>query len=297
MCAPALDTLLATRRIVGDDGPVTDAQETRARTRAMFDALAKDYDQSGVAYFGQFGAELVRRAQIRPGDRVLDLGAGRGAAFFPAVDEVGPTGHVTAIDLSEQMVAALRRDAAAQSLHNVTVAVGDAEHPDVEPASIDVVLAALVLFFVPDPTQAVSAAHAALKAGGRLAFTTFGPLTAQWAALYDAVGPLAPDAGQPRPGHGSPLWDAPDAITTWLSDAGFVDISVADEAYDIGFDSPEHWYDWTWTVGVRALWLSMDETTRERARLTALDVVGSFARDDGSVIMPERLRFTIARRG
>jgi ubiquinone/menaquinone biosynthesis C-methylase UbiE len=276
---------------------VTDGNEARSRTRAMFDGLAKDYDQSGVGYFGRFGADLVRRAQIRAGDRVLDVGAGRGAAFFPAVDEVGPTGHVTAIDLSEEMVAALRRDAAARGLNNVTVAVGDAEDPDVEPASIDVVLAALVFFFVLDPTRALSAARAALRTGGRLAFTTFGPLTTQWAAVYDAVSPMAPNAGQPRPGHGSPLWDDPDAITAWLSDAGFVDVSVADETFDIGFDSPEHWYHWTWTVGIRALWLSMDESTRERARLTALDVVGSFARDDGSVTMPERLRFAIARRG
>jgi len=263
----------------------------------MFDSLAADYDQAGVPYFGRFGAELVNRSRLQPGYRVLDVGAGRGAVLLPATDDVGPTGHLTGIDLSEEMVRALRRDVAARGLVNVTVRVGDAEEPGVEPGSMDAVLAGLVLFFVPDPPRAVAAAHAALRPGGVIAFTTFGPLSQRWAEVYDVLMPLAPKAGQPRPGHGSPLWDDPNAITGLLADSGFVDVTVEDASYDITFDSPEHWFDWTWTVGIRALWLSMDDATREQARQAAIDVVGSFARDDGTVTMPEQLRFTLGRRG
>ena len=262
----------------------------------MFDDLADDYDQSDVSYFARFGADLVRRAGVAAGDRVLDVGSGRGAVLLPAADAVGSNGHVTGIDLSERMVQVLREELLERRVDNADVRVGDAEVPPVDDGAFDAVLASLVLFFVPDPARAIVATHRALRSEGVLAFTTFGPLSDRWQAVYDVVMPLAPKAGRPRPGHGSPLWDDPAAIAQLVASCGFTDIQVDEETFDIRFESPQHWFDWSWTVGTRALWMSMDEPTRQLAKAAALDVVGSFADEDGSIVLPEVLRFTIGRR-
>jgi len=57
-----------------------------------------------VGQFRYFGARLVEAAGVEPGDRVLDVATGRGAVLFPAAERVGPTGEVTGIDLSPEMV-------------------------------------------------------------------------------------------------------------------------------------------------------------------------------------------------
>lgn len=59
----------------------------------VFEQAASSYDRTGVSYFEPFGTALVGCAGIRPGERVLDIGCGRGAVLFPAAAATGPTGH------------------------------------------------------------------------------------------------------------------------------------------------------------------------------------------------------------
>jgi cyclopropane fatty-acyl-phospholipid synthase-like methyltransferase len=47
----------------------------------------------GIDYFSVFGRWLVEGAQLVPGERVLDVGCGRGAVTIPAAIAVGATGH------------------------------------------------------------------------------------------------------------------------------------------------------------------------------------------------------------
>lgn len=55
---------------------------------AVFGRAAAAYD-SVIPFFARFGERLVERAGIQPGDRVLDVGCGRGAALFPAAERTG----------------------------------------------------------------------------------------------------------------------------------------------------------------------------------------------------------------
>jgi ubiquinone/menaquinone biosynthesis C-methylase UbiE len=83
---------------------------------AVFDRAAETYDSVGVPWFTPIAEHLVRELAPVPGEQILDLGSGRGAAVFPLAEAVGPTGHVTGIDLAEGMVRALRSDVAARGL-------------------------------------------------------------------------------------------------------------------------------------------------------------------------------------
>ena len=98
---------------------------------AVFGRTADRYD-SVIPFFTSFGALLVEAAALEPGQRVLDMGCGRGATLLPASVAVGPMGRVVGIDLAEEMVALLGADLEAAGVENATVRVGNAQALDME---------------------------------------------------------------------------------------------------------------------------------------------------------------------
>ena len=152
---------------------MSDVAPTTEFWAAMFDGIAPSYDQSGVPFFGPIAEGLVQRLQPASGERVLDLGSGRGAATIPLAEAVGPDGSVTAVDASGRMVELLSATLAERGIANVTVQQGDAAAPP--PGPYDVVSASLLLFFLPDPVAGLAAWGRELAAGGRVGVSTFAP--------------------------------------------------------------------------------------------------------------------------
>nr|WP_308784713.1 methyltransferase domain-containing protein [Phytohabitans houttuyneae] len=101
----------------------------KQRIAGVFDRAAPTYEQTGVAFFDPIGAALAERAGLRAGERVLDVGCGRGASLLPAAEAVGPSGVAAGIDLAPGMVAATAAEARRRGLTQVHVKVGDAEAP------------------------------------------------------------------------------------------------------------------------------------------------------------------------
>ena len=137
----------------------------------VFDRAAATYDRVGVELFGPVAERLVAELDPRPGERVLDVGCGRGAVLLRAAVRVGPGGAVDGVDLAPQMVEAARAEARAAGL-DVDVRVGDAMAPGPGRGPYDVVASSLVLFFLPDPAAALRAWRELLVDGGRLGVTT-----------------------------------------------------------------------------------------------------------------------------
>lgn len=219
---------------------------------AAFDAAAGTYDQVGVDFFSPFGAELVRRAGVRAGERVLDVGCGRGAVLFPAARAVGPDGHVTGTDAAPSMVELTGADAARQGLRQVTVEVGDAQDPAFPPGSFDVVTAGLVLFFLPDPHAALRAYGRLLRPGGRVALSTFAAQEPDLGRALRAFASHVPGEAQ-RPPARDPMFGSAEATVAAVADAGFRDVTCTEFSVVSRFRDQEHWLAWCWSHGARAV--------------------------------------------
>jgi SAM-dependent methyltransferase len=77
---------------------------------ALYSRVAPTYVEQGVPRFAYAGRRLVELAGVGPGDSVLDVATGRGAALFPAAERVGHTGRVVGIDLAEGMLERTRAE-------------------------------------------------------------------------------------------------------------------------------------------------------------------------------------------
>ncbi|MGE5225663.1 MAG: class I SAM-dependent methyltransferase [Planctomycetaceae bacterium] len=268
-------------------------------TRALFDLVAPDYERTGVAFFEPIGRRLVELAGPRPGERVLDVGCGRGAVLFPAAAAVGPTGHVTGFDLAPAMVALVAQEVAERGLTNVDVRVGDAEDPPVPASSFDHVLASLVLPFVPDVPRAITAVLEVLVPGGRFGFTTFGDGDARWEPLEALLVGAAGDADDPDE-RGSEEEEGPlasiYAIREILAAAGCVDLQIRDEPFRVVFETPERWLAWFRSTSGTALLEAIPPERRHDVVARALALVDTLRGDDGSIGMGVAIRYTSARR-
>jgi SAM-dependent methyltransferase len=108
-------------------------------------------------------------ASLQPGQTVLDLGAGAGFDCFLAVRAVGPTGRVIGVDMTHEMLAKARANAAKSGHGNVEFRLGEIEALPVADASVDVILSNCVINLSPDKPRVFREALRVLRSGGRLA--------------------------------------------------------------------------------------------------------------------------------
>jgi SAM-dependent methyltransferase len=111
-------------------------------------------------------------ASLKPGEVVLDLGAGGGFDCFIAGPKVGPTGRVIGVDMTPDMLSKARRNIASYTrqtgLDNVEFRLGEIESSP-SPTSVDVVISNCVLNLSPDKPRVWREIARVLKPGGRVA--------------------------------------------------------------------------------------------------------------------------------
>ena len=131
------------------------------------DEAAALYDKAFAHVAVYFMPFLLRAAGVAPGMRVLDIATGTGLSAEAALTAVGPTGHVTAADISSAMVAKARERLG--NAPNVSLSVEDGEALSFLDESFDAVLCNLGLMFFPDPVQSLMEFRRVLRPGGRVA--------------------------------------------------------------------------------------------------------------------------------
>jgi arsenite methyltransferase len=120
------------------------------------------------ANLGLWCGNPVAIAGIQEGEVVLDLGSGAGLDVFLAAERVGETGRVIGLDMTDEMIAAARKNAQVGGYTNVEFRQGDIENMPVEDDSIDLVISNCVLNLVPDKSKAFTEIFRVLKPGGRI---------------------------------------------------------------------------------------------------------------------------------
>jgi arsenite methyltransferase len=109
----------------------------------------------------------TRHAALQPGETVLDLGSGAGNDAFIARHEIGAGGRVLGVDMTADMIAKARSNAAKLGYHNVEFREGQIEALPIDSGAIDVVISNCVLNLVPDKVQAFTEMFRVLRPGGR----------------------------------------------------------------------------------------------------------------------------------
>jgi ubiquinone/menaquinone biosynthesis C-methylase UbiE len=113
---------------------------------------------------------LVRRLELKPDFRVLELGPGPGY-FSPAVAKAVPRGKLVLVDVQPEMLDMARKRLDAQGIDNVEYRQADALSLPADDASFDVAFLAAVLGEVPDRSACLKELHRVLRPGGLLSVT------------------------------------------------------------------------------------------------------------------------------
>jgi ubiquinone/menaquinone biosynthesis C-methylase UbiE len=110
-------------------------------------------------------------AELHQGETVLDLGSGGGIDVLLSAKRVGPTGKAYGLDMTEEMLALARANAAKAGAGNVEFLKGQIEAIPLPAETIDVVISNCVINLSTNKPAVFAETYRVLKPGGRIGIT------------------------------------------------------------------------------------------------------------------------------
>jgi ubiquinone/menaquinone biosynthesis C-methylase UbiE len=138
-------------------------------TRDLYDAVTASSLPEAAVLASLGCGNPTALAELREGDVVLDLGSGGGIDVLLSAKRVGPTGKAYGLDMTDEMLALARRNAADAGAENVEFLKGDIESIPLPDASVDVIISNCVINLSADKREVLREAFRVLKPGGRFA--------------------------------------------------------------------------------------------------------------------------------
>jgi arsenite methyltransferase len=135
---------------------------------ALYGAEAGEAPQQAVAASLGCGVPTAV-ADLHPGETVLDLGSGAGADVLISAKRVAPGGRAIGLDMTDEMLALARANAAAAGVENAEFVKGYLEAIPLPDASVDVVISNCVINLAADKRVVLAEAARVLRPGGRFA--------------------------------------------------------------------------------------------------------------------------------
>jgi ubiquinone/menaquinone biosynthesis C-methylase UbiE len=216
--------------------------DAKAKATTTYNAAADYYDDPSNSFWERFGRATVERLRLPLGAHVLDVCCGSGTSALPAAEMVGPAGSVLGIDLAANLLELARTKAAKRGLMNTQFRVGDLLDLRLSDTQFDAVICVFGIFFIPDMPAAVRALWHAIRPGGKLAVTTWGPrfLEPATTAFWNAVREVRPDLYK-----GFNPWDRisdPESLRALLCEGGIERADVVADANAHPIPSPSAWW-------------------------------------------------------
>jgi ubiquinone/menaquinone biosynthesis C-methylase UbiE len=207
--------------------------------------IAADKWKSKSAAMGRSVTEgLVEYARARPGMQVVDLASGTGEPAITLAGIVGSQGHVTASDLSSELLEIASDRARKRGLNNITFQQADAHALPFADKAFDLATCRFGIMFFKDVNHALRELARVLKPGARACFAAWGPFEQpSWQATMGVVvkyvgGPVIPQGGS------DPFRFArPGSLSHLLRDTGFADVEEETREFD-----------WSWRGEAAELW-------------------------------------------
>jgi SAM-dependent methyltransferase len=226
-----------------------------------FDVAADSYDRFMGRYSSRLSAQLADLAGVAEGQRVLDVGCGRGALTAELVRRVGAA-EVTAVDPSDRFVAAIQ-----ERQPEVTVRRAAAEHLPFPDGTFDAALAQLVVHFMEAPLAGLEEMARVTRSGGAVAACVWdhaacgqGPLSAFFRASHelDPSAPAESNRAGSKQGELGELFRA----------AGLLEVEETELIASVEHPSFEEWWE-PYTLGVGPIGdfiTTLDEDRLKRLR-------------------------------
>lgn len=271
--------------------PPFNPEQFKAQQRQMWDNVAAGWQ----AWWETFerGAQkvsdkLVELAEIKPGDRVLDIATGIGEPAVTAAKRVKPNGKVVATDIAPQMIAIAKSRAKSLGLDSIMeFRECDAEKLDYPKSTFDAVLSRWGLMFLPNLPMALTTIRQFLTAGGRLSAAVWSTpskvpmLDLAFSTVRKQINAPAPPPGTPGP---FALADT-EALEMSFSKAGFKDIRVQTLPITFGFDSAESYtkFQQQITAPIQAMLANETEERKKQVWDSVTDAVGQYVDSHGRV--------------
>jgi ubiquinone/menaquinone biosynthesis C-methylase UbiE len=233
---------------------------------------------------------VVDLAQLKPGNRILDIATGIGEPAVTAAKRVKPNGRVIATDISPQMIAIAKSRAKSLGLDGVMeFREGDAENLDLAKSSFDAVLSRWGLMFLPNLPRALASFKQYLVPGGRLAAAVWS--TPSKVPLLDLpISSIRKQINAPAPPPGTPgpfcLADA-DALRKLFQQTGFEEIRVQTLNTTFTFDSAESFTRFQQQIAapIQIMLANQSEEKRKQAWDSVTDAVSKYADSQGRIKM------------
>jgi demethylmenaquinone methyltransferase/2-methoxy-6-polyprenyl-1,4-benzoquinol methylase len=165
-----------------------DESEKATRVKGVFDSVASKYDvMNDLMSMGMhraWKAYTVAVANLREGDKVLDIAGGTGDLARAFAKQVGPTGQVVHTDINEAMLRT-GRDRLLDDGLALPTSICDAEHLPFRTGTFDLVSVAFGLRNMTHKEQALAEMARVLREGGRLLVLEFSKVAAPLQKPYD----------------------------------------------------------------------------------------------------------------
>jgi ubiquinone/menaquinone biosynthesis C-methylase UbiE len=232
---------------VSNISPMFNPDEFKAQQRQMWDNAAAGWQtwwetiERGAQ---KVSDKLVELAEIKAGDKVLDIATGIGEPAATAARKVMPNGRVVAIDISSQMLAIAKTRAKSLGLDGIMeFRESDGENIDLpdQTAKFDAVLSRFGLMFFPNLPSALLKIRHLLITNGRLSAAVWSApskvplLDLAFTSVRKQINAPAPPPGIPGPFALANI----ETLKHLFSQAGFKDLKIDTLQITFEFDSPE----------------------------------------------------------
>ena len=216
---------------------------TADRIPKGWDDDAEAYDRVAFPVTSQYATEAVRQLEVKPGDSVLDVAAGSGAATVAALEQGA---EVVATDFAPKMIDRLKARLGDLGLTAESI-VMDGQDLRFADSTFDKAISVFGLIFFPDRLKGMKEMLRVLKPAGRAAIVSWAspdralPLSLWGKTIVEVLPDLPPPSEPPAVFS---LSD-PDRFEAEMKEAGFFDVKVSTFTSTFDAKSPEdYWNDW-----------------------------------------------------
>jgi len=242
--------------------------------RYGWDRASKYYENSWQEQLKPAHEALLKIANVKSGENIIDIAAGTGLISFPLANIIGESGKVFATDISDEMVTIGNETVKSTEAKNIRFERMDAEDINYNDNTFDVATCALGLMYFPDPAASLTEIYRVLKSGGRAVVAVWGSRkNCGWSGVFPIVDervktdvcPMFFNLGEN------------DTLKYPFEKAGFKDISIKRIETTLFYSSAEEACDASFIGGpVSMAYSRFDEISKEEARVEYIKSIEPF---------------------